>query len=372
MGGVAQRRVVLIKRITILGLMSIALAATVTVGTAYSSTRSYDIGDQVTAERIGVIDGSTQLIVFERPTVVLLWATWSESSLHAFSEIVKASPQGGVRWQVLPINVDAPQLSADDSARVHVAAKAAGWNGTIYHDRGYQIMDSWGTLSVPTVVFTALGGWIEEIEHHWSPGLRDKLFALYFGSITDSFPGIATPIASGKCLADASAARRLWRLNRPTDAIALMKRVSDSCIGVSSDIARLANWRWQSVDSMKSRDPILTSLRRQQPSAWSQCAEAAIYLRAGSRDSALALTQRAIALDSMYFPAWIVLGHVAWQMDDLATARTALRWMESLNRHHPATLEFGSRLSERSGNLAEATTLMQQAVLGRLRLAYRR
>ncbi len=355
-----------IQPITVLCCLFIVL-----VSSNYSlcSTRAFGIGDQLSAQSVGATDGSTHIVAFDRPAVVVLWATWSPSSLTALSEIIKAAPQGGIRWQLLPINVDAPMLEDLDTARVHAAAKSAGWNGVVYHDRRYEIMDSWGILAIPTVMFTALGGAIEEVEHDWSPFLRDKLFAMYFGAITDSFPGIVLPVASARCRDDAAAARRLWRINRPADAITLMKRVSDSCVGVSSDRARLANWRWQSSDSIKARDQIRSSLRADEPNAWTVCADAAISLRLGDREAALDLSRKAAAMDSAFFPAWSVVAQAAWQTEDFALVENALQRMNTLYASHPSTLELGARLAERQGDVQRAVEMLRRAVEARIRLA---
>lgn len=334
---------------------------------ARCATRNYDIGDRLSAVQLQSTDGKSQLVNFERPTIAILWASWSPNSLTALREVLKAAPQGGIRWQILPINVDSPLASASDTAQIHAAARSVGLNGAVLYDRGYDVMERWGVLSIPTIVFTALGGEIDEIEHDWSPVLRDRLFTLYFGAITDSFPGITFPVASAKCITDTETARRLWRFGKTASARATMQKVADSCIGLPSDLARYANWIYSMGDSLKMRDQVSRMLNGPYQNAWTVCARAALASRRGQHDSAAALCQEAVVQDSAFFPAWIMMAESEWKAGDTSAAIEAHTRARDLNRHDPRVSVLGSQFAVARGEVQMAATMMRAAVEARLR-----
>ena len=337
--------------------------------TTHAATRHYDVGDRLTAHTLYTTDGTEKLVSFESPSIIILWSTWSPASLSALDEILDATPKGGIRWQIVPINVDAPFLSLSDTGRVNTAARSAGWPGPVWHDRGYQIMDDWGVLALPTVTITALGGAIDEIEHDWSPILRARLFVLYFGAVSDSFPGIMTPIASQPCRTKAEAARKLWRVGRKESAITLMQDVADSCTGLPNDLARLADWKWSVGDSIRQRVRIETLVQGDHQNAWTLCAQAALADRRGDDTSSVALCLRAIAVDSAFFPAWILLAERSRQIDDSITVRVAYARARELNRFDGRVLSLGARLAESRGDHVQSARLMRAAAEARLRSA---
>lgn len=344
-----------------------AILTTLSVNRAAGASRHYDIGDRLPAVRLTALDGTKQIVSFERPTIVILWATWSPKSLTALGELLRNAPQGGVRWQVIPLNVDGPHVSSSNAAAVDSAARASGWNGPILYDDGYVAMDSWGVLGVPTVVFTGLGGAIDEIEHDWTPVLRDRLFSQYFGAITDSFPGVMTMPASRKCLDQSATARRLWRIGRSSDARNTMQRAVDSCVGIPRDVARLSNWISNSGDSLKLRAQIADMLQHANQNAWTFCARGALERRRGNREAAQELCYDALSQDSTFVPAWSLLAECSWESGDSLTAQAAYNRARSLNRMDARVLRTGALLAQARGEEREAARLMQAAVEARLR-----
>lgn len=334
---------------------------------AQSATRNYDIGDRLTAASVWATDGTTQLITFERPSIIVLWAAWSPGSLTALGEIIKGAPQGGIRWQIIPINCDAPSLNSNDTARVHSVARTAGWHSPVLYDRGFELMDAWGVLANPTVVFTGLGGAIEEIEHDWSPVIRDRLFTIYFGAITDSFPGITTPITSAKCRSEAETARRLWRMGKKAGARKILEGAVDSCAGLSSDVARLANWVFSMGDSLKGREDVTRMLGSAYKSAWTNCASASLCSRRGACDSAIALCEEALREDSAFFPAWMLMAECKWRVGDTAGSIAAYERARALNRLDARVTNHGAAIAAARGELTDAARLIRLAVETRLR-----
>jgi hypothetical protein len=330
-------------------------------------TRNYDVGDRLSAVQLRSTDGKTQLVNFERPTIAILWASWSPNSLTALREVLKAAPQGGIRWQILPINVDSPRTAPNDTSTIHASARTAGLNGPVLYDSDYQLMDQWEVLSIPTIIFTGLGGEIDEIEHDWSPVLRDRLFTLYFGAITDSFPGITIPRASPRCISDVETARRLWRIGRAIGARAIMQRVADSCIGLPADLARYANWIYSMGDSVKMRDQVWRMMNGPEQNAWTTCARAGMASRRGQHDSAAALCQEAVSQDSAFYPAWILLAESKWIAGDTAAAVMAHARARGLNRHDARVSCLGAQIATGRMETQEAAELMRQAVESRLR-----
>lgn len=334
---------------------------------SHAKTRHYDLGDRLSVEQICSTDGQVKLVSFETPSIVILWSTWSTASLTALEEVLDGAPSGGVRWQVVPINVDAPSMNASDTSRINSAARQAGWNGPVWYDRDYRIMDSWGVIAIPTLVITSLGGAIDEIEHDWSAPLRDRLFVLYFGAVTDSFPGMTTPASTPQCRTKAESARRLWRMNKKPGAIAVMMSVADSCDGLPDDIARLADWRWSVGDSLRQGLSIAALVRNSERSAWTQCARASFAARRGDDSGAVALCQEAIARDSAFLPAWLQLSGSSLQISDSATAISAYERARVLNRWDARVLQLGASLAETAGEFVESALLMKAAVECRLR-----
>lgn len=337
----------------------------------HAATRHYDIGDRVASIKVRATVGEERIFTLENPSIVILWSTSSPVSLTALEELLAGAPMGGIRWQIVPINVDAPSLNTSDTARVNAVARKAGWNGQVWHDQGYRVMDDWGVFSLPTVVFTSLGGRIDEIEHDWSPLIRVRLFALYFGAATDSFPGMTTPIATETCRYNAEDARRLWRMGKTKSAIARMRPVVDSCAGLPSDVARFADWVWSTGDSVRQRDEIERFLREAEQSAWTLCGRAGLAQRRGDCSLAVTLCRQSTMADSAFFPAWIQLAESARLCGDSALAVTAYNRARLLNRLDPRVLAFGAHLAEIRGEREEAARFLRAAVEARLRIAQR-
>ena len=346
----------------LLSAFAVGLAAN-----APAATRIYERGDRLAAQLVHATSGDSSVISFERPSIIVLWATWSPASLTALDELLDGAPKGGIRWQVIPINVDAPALNAADTARVHAAARSAGWNGPVWYDLGYELMKEWGVLAVPTVTVTALGGTIDEIEHDWSPVLRDRLFALYFGALTDSFPGFVSEKSTDQCRKRAMSARWLWRIGKRSEAVTTMQIVADSCADLPSDIARLANWKWSAGGSMRRESAIRPLVERDDASAWTLAARSGWRHRQGDRDGAIALATQSTKLDSAFYPAWIQLAEYSEAASDLTTTLRAYTRAAQLNRFDGRALALGARLAHSSGDLAEANRLLRLAVEARLK-----
>jgi hypothetical protein len=334
---------------------------------AFCTTRNFDIGDRLSAFSLMMHDGSEELLQFDRPTVVILWATWSPASVTALSELLRGAPQGGIRWQLLPVNVDAPSLNSSDTARINSAARSAGWNGAVLCDRGYSLMDHWGVLAVPTVAITGMGGIIDELEHDWSPVLRDRLFTLYFGAITDSFPGMTEPVATAECRAGAAAARQRWRLRQSGEAIESMRKIVDECDGLPIDVARYVHWACSEVGTAPSRVELDRVLERQPQNAWTLVARGTLEVREGSCSTAVEYCRIAATADSAFLPAWIQLAECLWKMHDTAGAAKALERARLLNRFDARVLALGANLAEARGEFPEAARLYRAAVEARMR-----
>lgn len=351
-------------------VVHMALVACVILATPLASwpiTRCYDQGDRLAAQQLFATDGTEKIVTFEAPSVVVLWATWSPGSMTALSEILDAAPKGGIRWQITPINVDAPHLSTSDTSRVNAAAREAGWSGPVWYDRGYDVMDTWGVIAVPTIVFTALGGTIDEIEHDWSERLKTRLFTIYFGAFTDSFPGMSLPVATAPCRAKAETARTLWRLGKVPSAITVMQSLVDSCAGLPNDIARYVDWKWQTGDSTRQRTTLLDVLESHDIGASTLTTKASIAARGSDDTTAIALCWMALAIDSAFYPAWILLAERSFARGDSAMAATAYMRANELNRVDSRALALGARMAEARGDLKESQLLFRAAYEARLR-----
>lgn len=350
-------------------IVTVVLATLFAIGLvdeAQTATKYYERGDRLAAYQIHATSGDSSVISFERPSIIVLWATWSPASLTALDELLEGAPKGGIRWQVIPINVDAPVLNAVDTARVHAAAKTSGWNGPVWYDRGYSLMTEWGVLAIPTVAVTALGGTIDEIEHDWSPVLRDRLFALYFGALTDSFPGFVSEKSTEVCRKRAMTARWLWRIGKRVEAVASMQAVADSCSDLPNDVARLANWKWSLGGSMRRESAIRPLVEHDDASPWTSAAHAGWKYRQGDREGAIVHAERATELDSAFYPAWIQLAEFSESVGDSGKAVRAFTRAAQLNRFDGRALVLGARLAQSRGDLAEANRLLRSAVEARL------
>lgn len=345
----------------------LAIGALAFAGSSYASMRNYLVGDRLTARRVQTTGGARQQMTFENPSVVILWSTWSARSLEAFREIMKAAPASGSRWQIIPINVDAPSLNAADTARVHAAARDAGWHERVWHDDGYQLMDEWGVLSVPTVVFTGLGGFIDEIEHGWSPVIRDRLFTRYFGTATDSV-GVDTIVETPtQCRAKAVGAQREWRTGDKRTAITLMRTVIDSCSDQPSALSRCADWLLVAGGGRRELIQMEQELWAAAQNEWTRCALAGLALDRRDCSAAVVLSQEAIILDSDFFPAWMLLAQSSRLCGDTVNAKEAYGRARGLNRHNSRVLALGAAMAESRGDTKAAARLMRASVEARLR-----
>lgn len=345
----------------------LAIVAVWSAPSGYAAMRNFDLGDPISTVELTALGGKSQLFSFERPSVVVFWASWSPLSQSALAELVAKAPKGGIRWQVVPINIDKPDVTAADTARLYTAARAAGWYGPLWYDREYRLVERWGIFSAPTVIITNLGGAIAELEHDWTRAIQTRLFTLYFGAITDSFPGLPDPPASEHCLAQAAMARRLWRLGQESGALARMRVVVDSCAGLPRDLARYAEWAWRAGDSLRLAMSLDSVLERGGETAWPLTLRAELAVRRHDTLSALDLTRRAIAADSLFAPAWIRLLTTSLAAGDTTTALAAYERLKTLCPQEPRVLAAGSILAERQGQITRAATRMRRAVEARLR-----
>ena len=337
------------------------------LATSEAAMRNFDTGDRLSVRRMVSTDGSEQMQAFGKPSVIVLWSTWSPVSQAALTEILESAPQGGTRWQLLPINVDGPSLTTNDTARVNSAARAAGWHGQVWHDSGYQLMDELGVFSIPTVIFTNLGGRIEEVEHDWSARIRQRLFTYYFGAVSDSFPGITTPESSPLCRSKSESARRQWRSGNTELALTQMHGVIDSCSGLPNDYVRFADWIWSSGDSLRRGGEIARWITGRDQNAWTLSARAGLARRNGDCSLSVSLCREALALDSAFFPAWILLAEASRVCDDSASMIQAYNRARALNRLDQRVLALGAELAARRNESDEAVRLLRAAVEAGLR-----
>lgn len=333
---------------------------------AQAGTKVFERGDRMGAFQVRATTGETQIIPLDGPTVVIFWATWSPSSLVALKDILATAPKGGIRWRIVPINVDAPRLVADDTAAVHRAVRDAGWRGPIWSDHDYAIMDDWGVLSVPTILFVGLGGIVEEIEHDWSAAIRIRLFTLYFSSPSDSFPGMPTELASKSCRNKASEARRLWRQKFFESALKVLTPMIDLCPELPNDIGRYVSWRWSMGGAPRRGADLLRLTAAHRDAVWPLCAEASIMIRQGNCSTAVSLARQATDLDSAFSPAWILLAESAWRCRDTAGALLATERAAVLNRHDPKLLWLLAQMSEGAATTRETVRLWRRTVERRL------
>lgn len=337
------------------------------LATSEAATRNFDIGDRLSIRRLRSTSGAEESQTFAKPSVIILWSTWSPASQAALSEILASAPQGGTRWQLIPINVDGPSLTTSDTARVNPAARAAGWQGQVWHDSGYHLMDELGVFSIPTVIFTNLGGQIEEVEHDWSARIRQRLFTYYFGAATDSFPGITTPESTPQCRSKSESARRHWRSGNTELALTQMREVIDSCAGLPNDYARYADWIWSSGDSLGRGDEVTQSITSRDQNAWTLSARAGLARNNGDCSLSVSLCREALALDSAFFPAWILLAEASRACDDSTSMIQGYNRARALNRLDQRVLAMGAELAARRNEPEAAVRLMRAAVEAGLR-----
>ncbi|MEQ1935890.1 MAG: hypothetical protein ABL962_18700, partial [Fimbriimonadaceae bacterium] len=143
----------------------------------------------------------------------------------------------------------------------------------------------------------------------------------------------------------------------------------DSCAGLPSDIARLADWKWSVGDSVRHQAQIAGLVRSRETNAWTLTVQASLDARAWKDLTAVGLCRDAIALDSAFFPAWMLLAELSHRSGDTVTARLAYDRARSLNHLDSRVLAFGSRLAESDGKIAEAVRLVRAAVEARQRRA---
>lgn len=348
------------------------LGATLTISpVTEAATKNYDLGDRIAAYELTATTGETRILTLESPSIVVLWATWSPRSLTALTEILRAAPQGGIRWQIVPINVDAAALAAADTARVHAAGREAGWNGPVWHDRGLRIFHEWGTIALPTVVITALGGNVDEIEHDWTGSVRDRLFGLYFGAYTDSFPGMSLPPSTESCRSATHDARRLWRMSKLQSAIDAMQSACSVCPDLPDDAGRLAAWIWKTGDTMRVEARINEVLSKSEPGAWPLLVQSTLAQRRGQCDSAADFARQSLRYDSAFAPAWVQLAESALLCGETDEAARAYERARHLNMLDPRVHAIGGRIAAKRGDHKSSTLLMRWAVEERLRLAKR-
>jgi hypothetical protein len=295
------------------------------------------VGDRVGAFSLESTDGTERGFTAGN-TVVVFCATWSPASMNELERISVAAGTGLIHWSVLPVCVDDYSSTPERRDEItNTMREQSGYTGPIWFDQDLELFSNWGVVAVPTVVVCDMGRQILFAERGWTEDVQRRLLAAMGKSEGDTSETAehSESLISDHCRSDMSEAMRQRRLGRQFRAVELIGRARASCTEWVTPRVLLAYVCWASGKPYCARREAEAAFASDASDSWSVLTLAAIQLRSGQPDSAIALAGRAIALDSTLTPAWSVLGRASLATGDTAAAARTWERIRSLNRHDP-------------------------------------
>jgi len=331
-----------------------------------NGTHSLWAGDRIEPFLRHPARGKAELWTPGVPTVVIFWARWSPQSVVALRDIVSAAPRSAVRWAIVPINVDRAVVSPREATAIDAAARKTGYQGPVWYDAGFELSRHWGMVAVPTVIVTGLGGTVELAQAGWTSARRDRLVSTYFGTANDTTPSVTVDSLLTRCRRDLAHSRFLWRHRAGDSAMALAARVQAACSTSADAPLLLAWWRWEKKDTLGARGAATAAIKADSTDPWSWVTLGAISERCGEFVEARRLAERALGLDSIFAPAWMIVARSSLEAGDTSSTRVAIAALERLSRHDPDLAVTRARLQEQAGDPRGAAAYWRSAVEGRL------
>jgi hypothetical protein len=356
------RRSLAVSALTVWAVLAVSPAAFPVAG-----MRSLWVGDRVESFMRQPARGKARLWTPGVPTVVIFWARWSPQSVMALRDIVSAEPRSAARWEIVPINVDRAAVSPRESTAIDAVARKMGYQGPVWYDAGFELSRRWGVVAVPTVIVTGLGGAVELAQAGWTSEQRDRIISTYFGTVNDTTPPVAVDSLLTRCRRDLAHSRFLWRHGAGDSAIALAARVQAACSTTADAPLLLAWWRWEKKDTLGARGAATAAIKADSTDPWSWVTLGAISERCGQVVEARRLAERALGLDSIFAPAWMIVARSSLEAGDTLSTRVAIAALERLSRHDPDLAVTRARLQEQAGDPRGAVAYWRAAVEGRLR-----
>jgi hypothetical protein len=323
-----------------------------------------DLGDKLDPFRVVDSTGKTTVLNAETPTVVVLWASWSESSKSALRDLIKSAPQSGIRWTVVPI--DAEGLGPATRSSASGTLRSLGYTtGGIWRDPDMQLESSWGIHTVPTVIMTGLGGFIVKMTVGWNDAIRDSITAEYFASTPTKGPAPVqrTPVPITPAVRRMAELRRHHRQGQSTpavDSIAELLR-SDSTVA-SADAARLLLWRVEEADTAglsALTDSVLVSRPR---NPWLLLARSLDRFNRRDWLGAQSDSKEALGMDSACTPALTMVALASLELGDTALAQQGADAAWGRNHSSPRLLALKARLAGAKGQPKAEAQWWQWAV----------
>jgi len=292
------------------------------------------VGWKPTLAEFTAIDGRREIWNQGRPAIFLFWATWSERSLRAMTDLLEALPKSGVSWQFFPVNADRIRPRWSDST-LFKRARELKYGGPVWVDSGLGLMHEWGIDRLPTVVFTGIGGAVVSVATEWSDATRDRVLKEQMGGYADTVDALPAPPDTARQRAQnlLGSARRAWQMGDRSLALQQVSRALRADPANPDAQLHTVLWRWQNGDSSGARYGIQTVLKQDSSLV------AALGLRGmmcwwqGRDSEAVALMSHALALDSNFLPAWRIVGWDAANRGEQIGVDQALSRIRALNRN---------------------------------------
>lgn len=292
------------------------------------------VGWKPTLAELTAIDGRREIWNQGRPAIFLFWATWSEASLEAMTDLLEALPKSGVSWQFIPVNVDRVRPRWSDSTLIK-RARELKYGGPVWVDSGLGLMHEWGIERLPTVVFTGIAGTVVSVSTEWSDATRDRVLKEQMGGYADTVDAVPAPPDTARQRAQnlLGAARRAWQMGDRTQALQQASQALRADPANAEAQSHMALWRWQNGDSTGARHGIQTVLKQDSGLVAALGLRGMMHWWQGRDSEAVVLMHQALALDSNFVPAWRIVGWDAANRGEQSAAEEALARIRVLNRN---------------------------------------
>lgn len=318
------------------------------------------VGERITAFRMISDGGDERYFTPQGGTVIVVWASWSPASLDALRDILPVAQQEGMRWTIVPLNVDDAIVSATRRKEIGALLRAeTGYSGTVWFDPGLAAFDDWGVVAVPTVMITDAGGRLVVAERGWSARARARIMG-YMG-VSGYTPVMADTLRLrwGGRLGDVM---QRWRRGLPGRTLRELGLIRSRCRDWAAPVVFAAFWCWQVGDTSCAFQAAERALAADSTNPWAHTALATVELHLQDYRGAARSAEQAVTLDSSFAPAWRLVAELAALEGRESDSEDALAVLRRLNDHDPAADAIAAMLSQRRGATDSALTQWRRAL----------
>ncbi|MDF1555905.1 MAG: redoxin domain-containing protein [Deferrisomatales bacterium] len=359
--------------IRLVALIALVLCVVVPAAAAF---KYVEVGQAAPAFTLATLGGESvslaDTVVGAKATAVVFWAAWSPRSKPMLAELeVLHKSHGAAGLRVLAVNVEHEELDA--AGREQVASAAAGLSFPVLLDTGLATYNAYGVVATPTLALLDGEGTVRYVRASFSTSakleIEEQVLAL-LGLVPVEKAGVHVEkrsyVPPKKATLHYQKAQVLIQRGRPQRAVGDLEKAAELDPQWAEPRVLLARiYRGLAAKQpamLEKAAAVLTEAEQIQPRHVQTLAlHAEILVQLGRTQDALAVAERALAVDSGFTPALLAKSQALRALGDLGGARTALDEALSLNPRDPVGLAERGELESAAGNWKEAAAAFRVA-----------